>query len=587
MKNILYILLLCLLCTGVSADKLSANMLSAELLSADMLERLDLMLEQQPQQVARYADSLRMAASSFDSYTQNKESGLNEEASSLDSYTHNKQMYDAYSAFKYDSAYHYAAQNLLLVTTDPDNHTAFDLLDAQLDLLHILSAAGHFSEADLMLDMTRTTLAGMSDAPNSKLRRGTAKSRQNEGAAKDSALLERQIKFLTYATDLYIYKAEFANSPFTEQYIDSAMRYRLQTIELAPHDSYEYLFARAVYENETGNHDGAIVLMDSLLSTLQSGDRRYSVVSGTLAYFYRFKNDKDAQKYYFTLSAISDIEGNICETNSLRALATLLFEDGDIDRAYSYLFASVRDARFYGSRLRTYQTGQITPLIVEAWQQQQQANNRLLLLLLLVAALFVVLLVASVIATVIVMRRLDREGKIMQEQKQNIEQQNKLIKESNKIKLEYISRFMRLASDYITESEQTNKRLNRLMMDGKTDEVAKLLKNTALSQKDVQLFHKTFDTAFLNIYPSFISEVNALFREDSRMAEKEDERLTTELRILALLRLGITDNQEIADILRSSITTIYTYRSRLRSRAISPDTFEQDLMLIDAYLEEI
>lgn len=183
------------------------------------------------------------------------------------------------------------------------------------------------------------------------------------------------------------------------------------------------------------------------------------------------------------------------------------------------------------------------------------------------------------------MRRISKKNQIINKQKENIELINQQLKESNKIKLEYVSRYMMLASNYITEFDKNRKQVNKLMMEGKKTEVEKMLKSPSLEQRNVQTFHHTFDTAFLNIYPTFISAVNRLFTADNQIIPKEGEKLSTELRILALLRLGISDNQQIAEILRSSITTIYTYRSRLRSKAVQPATFEQDIMLIGANLE--
>ena len=158
------------------------------------------------------------------------------------------------------------------------------------------------------------------------------------------------------------------------------------------------------------------------------------------------------------------------------------------------------------------------------------------------------------------------------------------MKEDNLIKEEYIGRFLQLCSDLVHRGEERNKLLNRLARDRKLEDLYAELKNYTTINEGVRLFHQNFDTAFLNIYPNFIDEVNKLMMEENRFEKPDDaKKLSTELRILALIRLGITDNQRIADILRSSITTIYTYRSKMKARAVSKDTFEDDICKIGTY----
>ena len=107
------------------------------------------------------------------------------------------------------------------------------------------------------------------------------------------------------------------------------------------------------------------------------------------------------------------------------------------------------------------------------------------------------------------------------------------------------------------------------------------MKSTHFGNENAQLFYENFDNAFLNIYPTFVDEVNKLLQEDGKIEVKQGKRLTTESRVLALIRIGITDNQSIAAILRASLTTIYTYRSKLKARALDKDNFESNVKSID------
>jgi hypothetical protein len=134
------------------------------------------------------------------------------------------------------------------------------------------------------------------------------------------------------------------------------------------------------------------------------------------------------------------------------------------------------------------------------------------------------------------------------------------------------------------ERGEYEKAYRYLARDRKLEDLYAELKSPKAINEGIRIFHQNFDTAFLNIYPTFISEVNQLLTDDNQFEVHEDGgKLTTELRILALIRLNITDNQKIADILRSSITTIYTYRSKLKSRAKSKSTFEDDIRRIETY----
>ena len=157
---------------------------------------------------------------------------------------------------------------------------------------------------------------------------------------------------------------------------------------------------------------------------------------------------------------------------------------------------------------------------------------------------------------------------------------NEQLLERNKIKEQYLGRFLTFSSFLIDKNELRRKAMNRLAMEDRLKELKSQLKSPHFDYENAKLFYENFDSAFINIYPNFIDEVNNLLTPEAQIEPKEGEKLTRELRILALIRLGITDNKEIASILRSSIATIYTYRSRLKSRAKNKDTFEDDVKQI-------
>ena len=326
-----------------------------------------------------------------------------------------------------------------------------------------------------------------------------------------------------------------------------------------------------------------------------SGDRMYSIITSTMSFHYSQMGDKDKQMQYLIKSAESDLEGCIRENTSLRAIADRLFDEGDIDRAYRYMRVAVDDANFYGTRLRNIQSSRIVPKILNAYQTKQERNHRNMMWLLGIISLIALLLVVGVIAIYQLLkryRRLNEQKKAINEQLRQVNAQlgdtveqlhetNGLLREREKIKEEYIARFLTLSSRFIDRGEEQRKALYRLYRDRKTEELARELKSTHSGNENAQLFYENFDNAFLNIYPTFVDEVNKLLQEDGKIEVKQGKRLTTESRVLALIRIGITDNQSIANILRASLTTIYTYRSKLKARALKKDDFEAQVKAID------
>ena len=478
-------------------------------------------------------------------------------------YDKNLRLYDEYLAFRFDSAYYYINRNIQspLATTDADRHAA-----SAIRLAHILSVSGIFNNARLLLDSIQPAQLST----------------------------ETRVLYYNQHAELNLYRSEMAQyTPYFMNYIDSAQYYRQLLLQIAPKESFEYMTSRASYTCEQGDVDGAVRQFEQYLPTLQSG-----VVASTLAYFYWKNNNPKQQEYYLLLSAISDLRGAILENNALRELASILMERGVYERAYRYLSRASNDAQQYGSRLRSMQVARLAPVITKAYDTERehalQRTNRLLTILAAIALLLVGLILFNfwlLYKRRIANRKINQMNAVLTSQNEDMQTLNTQLstlnsqmKEANRIKDEYIGRFLELCSALIHRGEERHKYFNRLARDRKLEDLYAELKSSSVINEGVKMFHQNFDTAFLNIYPDFISEVNRLMTPDSQFEIEEDStKLTTELRVLALIRLGIVDNQKIADILRSSITTIYTYRSKLKSRALQKDTFEDDIKRIATY----
>lgn len=479
-------------------------------------------------------------------------------------YDLNQRLYDEYVAYKFDSAFYYIEKNVTALRESGDRER---FAASAVRMAHILAVTGLFDRARRLLDQVNP----------------------------DSISDQQKMAYYTQQSELNLYRSEMAQfTSYFYDYIKRAQYYRQLVIQIAPKDSYDYIFNKATYICENDETDQAIEMLEKYMVKLEEGTRIYSIVTSTLAYFYQRKQMTEQQERYLLLSAISDERGAIRENNSLRSLSEILMARGDNDDAYRYLYQAISEARFYGSRIRMMQVGRMAPQILQLYDTERTQTQQRTNLFLAIISFISLILAGIIIYTLILYRKKHAAGlqiiemnKVLAHHTEEIENVNTQMKEANRIKEEYIGRFLELSSVLLSNNEQRMKQLNRLARDRKLEELYTELKSSEAINSGIRMFHHNFDNAFLNIYPNFISEVNKLLTPENRFAIEGEgtaaKRLTTELRILALIRLDITDNMKIADILRSSITTIYTYRSKLKARAVSKDTFEDDIRKIATY----
>lgn len=473
-------------------------------------------------------------------------------------YDINENLYQEYMAFKCDFAYKYATRNRQIAR---DNGWWQEYNASTLEQVHILSVMALFDNAEQSLKTIRM------DAMTTR---------------------EDSLAYYVCYSDLHLFGAEFTEgTPFYTSNLKAAQEGRKQAIRLASPNSITGVTNIAIFLVYNKHFDEAIHLLTTFMkSGPKIGTRDYSILTSDLAHFYFYKNDNKMRKHYLLLSAISDVQGAIRENNSLRNLASLLMDEGDYDRAYRYINVSINDALFYGTRLRNVQTVKLEPKIIKAYHRAQIKNRNTLMIVTIIISVITVLLVIALFLLLRYLHQYHHTTHIVEEVNSKLNDTvgqlrlaNKQLQENGQIKEQYLSRFMELASSLIDRHEERRKQANRLAREHKMEELFALLKSSAKTTEDAKLFYSNFDKAFLNIYPHFPDAVNALMLPESKFIVK-DNSLNTELRILALLRLGITDNNRIAAILRSSITTIYTYRSKMKARSKAKDDFESKLMAL-------
>ena len=296
------------------------------------------------------------------------------------------------------------------------------------------------------------------------------------------------------------------------------------------------------------------------------------------------------QEYYFAVSAIADIRNTNKDNASLQSLALTYYEKGDIDKAYRFIQMAIDDAVFCNVRHRAEEGASFYTIINAAYQQKEMHQKRVLqgyLLLISVLSLALIVALLFVFKQVKRLTKARRELSYSNEQlavlNSELSQMNHDLQEANLIKEEYIAHFFNLCSAYIDKIENYRKLLYKKAAKNQYEDITKLLKSNTIVEEELEALYKNFDTIFLNIYPHFVERFNALLLDEEQIHPKKGELLNTELRIFALIRLGITDSNKIAEFLRYSLRTVYNYRTKVRNKAKGErDAFEEEVKKIRA-----
>ena len=291
--------------------------------------------------------------------------------------------------------------------------------------------------------------------------------------------------------------------------------------------------------------------------------------------------DRETAKRYFAHSAIIDISLGIKEHLSLQQLAYMLYTDGDLKRAHRYMKVSLEDANFCNSQKRIIKVSQLLPIIDNDWQMQR--NRRQMTLYVCLAVFAVLILMLAIALTYI--NRLLRANRIansnLKETNRKQQEMNLHLEESNIIKETYIVRYMDFCLKYIDSMENRLKRIGRHIRNNEQSALKKALDPTLFAKKNLEVFYENFDSTFLNLFPTFIDDYNSLLKPEFRIRMKSPAKLNTELRICALIRLGISDSSQIAHFLHCSLSTVYNNRVTARNKAcVNRDDFEKQVSKI-------
>ena len=332
---------------------------------------------------------------------------------------------------------------------------------------------------------------------------------------------------------------------------------------------------------EKGKYNEALALMRECFQKYGEDQSLVGTVAYGLSDVYRRIGDHEQEKKYLIISAIGDQRKAVKGYIALRKLAILLYQEGDLDRAYTYIKCAMEDAIFCKARFRTLEISQTLPIIAAAYDKKVKQEKENLIKYLFLISILSVVLVISLFYIYKQLKKLSAARKSINKMYEDVKRMNgdlnelnKKLSESNLVKEEYIGSVFNLCSTYIDKMEAYRIDINRKLKSGQIAEATKMTNSTSLVSDELKEFFRNFDAIFLNIYPNFVEEFNSLLLENEQIVPKAGDILTPELRVFALVRLGITDSSKIASFLHYSPQTVYNYRLKVHNKlVVSKDEF--------------
>lgn len=483
----------------------------------------------------------------------------NLEASSdaLSRYTTCLQLYEEYKTFKYDSAYHYATQLQQLAHLLNDHNR---IAQAKLKIGFSLVSAGLFKEAADSL--SHISVAQLTDS--------------------------LKMEYYELMGRFYYDLADFGNDSYhTPRYVQKGNAYLDSALQFFQHGSFPYRYFMGLKDIRSGDNLSALANYRNLIHYPSLTHHQIALTASTLSDIYIQKGENDTAITLLIKAAIADIYSSTKETAAAFNLANLLYKKGDVKNASLCIQLAISDATFYGARQRKVKVSDILPLIESEKLNLVEKQKTTLITYLIIVTLLLIGVVALIIIVLRQVKKLETAKKLIteahlrdQEINHRLSEVNNRLLEANKIKEEYIGYFFNVNSEFFDKIERFKKSLEQKVADRKLDEIRFLVNNINLRLEKEYLL-QNFDRVFLKLFPNFVAEFNALFTPENQIELKDGELLNTDLRIFALIRMGIHDNEKIARILQYSVNTINTYKTKIKNRSfINNDEFEKKIMEI-------
>lgn len=403
----------------------------------------------------------------------------------------------------------------------------------------------------------------------------------------EQLLLKVNSKILTPELLGYYYRTLRANYGWIADYVvneDLKKHYMQKThlyrdsimLTTSPGINYEIVAAEKMMVE--GKVDQSLEMLNDLLDN-SLDMRQQAYINFILSDAYGLKGQVDDQIYRLALTAIADLKFATKEYASLQKLAYLLYDKGDVDRAYKYLNCSMDDAVTCNARLRFSEVTEFFPIVDKAYKLKEEKGRSIRYALLFFACFLSLALIVSVCWLYRWNKKLSLMRYNLSVTNEQLRLVNKELAQAGRVKEAYIAHYLDRCVAYLDKLESYRRSLAKLAMASRIEDLFKAIKSEQFIKDERKEFYHNFDKTFLELFPHFIASFNDLLMEDEKVNPKSNELLTTELRIFALIRLGITDSNAIAHFLGYSLATVYNYRSRMKNRAKgNKDTFEQEVM---------
>lgn len=361
--------------------------------------------------------------------------------------------------------------------------------------------------------------------------------------------------------------------------------------------------------NELSPEDSLFSALENVVLSSHHNTRLDAMNAYGLSNMYKRLGDKEKTMIYLIYSAMADLRVCNRDIASLQELSSLLYDAGDIDRAYAYMNYCLKAALLYPNRVRIINISTESDKIYANYQQRDIRWRNSLQNYLYVVTFFSIILVLALIGLyrqtkklrksrteldsanhslnqhVVELSQMHKQLALANQELQNLNEllrsANQKLQESNDVKEEYIGYVFSICSNYISKLDEYRKNINRKLKTGQFEEARQLTDNSSLTQNELKDFYANFDAIFLRVYPDFVADLNSLLRPEEQILLKDASELNTEVRIYALVRLGINDSVKIADFLHCSPQTVYNHRLRMRNKAIIPkDKFAEAVRLL-------
>ena len=459
-------------------------------------------------------------------------------------------LYDEYKAYCYDSAIVYARQ------MDSLSHQINDrnlILEAKCAMTFCLTQAGILSEAHYQI-LEMDTL----------------------GVKKEN---KAEYFFVTsvFWRNLADYVVE---QPYYDKYITQSNASLDSLIALTPENSVMWHSYHGSHLMRERKYREALDHLDEVMKDPETGTHLKAQTMAEMAWANIRLNDEDKAIECFAQSAIYDNESATREITALYHLSRLIYKQGDYERASRYVHQALEDVRFYNSRLRKMEIGDILPIIEQDRYNALRSERNWLMAAVGLAILLLIAIISSYVMLKRKNRKLNEARETISAQLLQLQQTNSQLKEANKIKNEYIGRSFYTNAEFIAKIEKLYLAIDRKIATRQYEDLRSTLKQSTLNTERESMY-TAFDQTFLKLFPHFVEGYNALFEEKDRKLPADNQSLTSEMRIFALIRLGINDSERIANFLDYSVHTVNTYKTRIKNRSICEnDQFEQRIMEI-------